>query len=112
MKTKEERRQKVREAVRTLINEVNSFDHEDVVEDFLEELTHTHRTLQQSLLGVLKVTIERYGKTATETHNCDLRNSAAVSWANEVRKIEHGEAVDDGPQGKWTFAPETSFPLI
>jgi hypothetical protein len=57
-----------------------------MVDEFVTALTHSHRTLQQGFLGVVKLALLKYS-----SNNCDLRNQAAMEWAKQVASLENSD---------------------
>ncbi len=111
----DEKKIKIAQLIQELANELNDYGTSpaDAAEAIVDQLFVTHRTLQQGVIGVFKVAIERYAIQCIENHFYDLRNDAAVSWAREVGKIQGGEALDkSGAIKNWVFSPNQGFPLI
>lgn len=80
-----EDKQKIEQAVRTLADMVNGYSTARVAEVMLDTLCSQHRTLQQSLMGSIKMMIESYaGRTDVYF---DPRNAEARAWAKEVLAI-------------------------
>lgn len=86
---KPERKEELRRAIALLIDEVNGGSPAELAEVMFEQLTRSHRTLQQSFLGTVKLTLYKYG--SLEEHWTDLRNEFAWKWAKEVSKIPNSD---------------------
>lgn len=68
-----------------LINFMGNED--DLAEIFAEKLVRQHRTLQQNTVRFMSKVIEKYSKSHT---GFDLRNEAAVQWAENVTRHHPG----------------------
>lgn len=76
--------------VKALIEEVNGGRPEDLADAIVDALTHSHRTLQQSFLGAVKLALDKYSKLDKDTYT-DLRNECAYQWTREVAKIDNSD---------------------
>lgn len=89
MSTKTERDERINNLIEELAIEVNVLgDHGPVIDALADALNRQHRTLQQSIAGVLINGLRQWGHN-TRT---DLRNEASTSYCASL--------------------PETNFPLI
>ena len=78
-----EKRQKVAELVRQLVDETNAMGFTDeVVAGIVDGLVTSHRTLQQNFMRCLLDSMKEYGET-----NCDLRNEASVQTAKKIGEL-------------------------
>jgi c-di-AMP phosphodiesterase-like protein len=84
----EESKEKVRQAVQTIIKEINCMGFEKTVgEVVIEEIGKTHRTLQQRFFAdVLKPVILDFAKRGEEGW-FDLRNEAACNTAKALKPV-------------------------
>ena len=85
--------QRVREAVETIIKEINVMGNEKVAGSaVIEELTRTHRTLQQNFFRDILVPVVKHYAENHETGCYDLRNEDSCKCAAELKPIidEHG----------------------
>jgi hypothetical protein len=88
--SRQENRQRMASKIRELIDEVNGGRPEDLAEAFMMALTTSHRTLQQSFLGAVRLALHKYGNQ--DPNMCvDLRNEDAHTWAKEVAKMPNGD---------------------
>jgi len=60
---------------------------ENIRQAFQIALSQEHRTIQQSFMGALKLTIEDYATLRFDQHCYDARNELAVLWAHEVQSL-------------------------
>jgi hypothetical protein len=63
---------------------------EDLAEAMVAALTTSHRALQQTFLGAVKLTLYRYGNLDPALHT-DRRNQSAYKWAREVAGLPDGD---------------------
>jgi len=83
---KTDKEQRIKDAMESLIKEINMGDSTEVGEMMGKSLTFQHPTLQQCFMGALLKTIEVHGmKDYT-----DARNDASVKWARELTKSPLG----------------------
>jgi hypothetical protein len=87
MRTLESDTQAAAAAVDTLIDFVNGWNPDQLAQIMLERVTRSHRTLQQSLLGAIKLMVEAYAQPETGV-GVDLRNQSAYGWAMRVLHAE------------------------
>ena len=80
-----ERKQKIEDAMRVLIDEVNGGSPLDLADVMVDHLTRTHRTLQQEFMSAIRLMIYKYGNL--DEVWTDLRNASAWEWAKEVSKM-------------------------
>jgi hypothetical protein len=83
-------RQRMASQIRQLIEEVNGGRPEDLAQAIVMALTTSHRTLQQSFLGAVRIALHKYGNLDPNM-NTDLRNEDAHTWAKEVAKMPNGD---------------------
>ena len=73
---------------KTLVDSVNSMSNNNLVAlAFCKEMTKTHRTLQQSLVGQLLIGIRAYAEWAKENNLYDARNEAFVKMADDLERL-------------------------
>lgn len=65
-----------------LVNNM-TFDYDSASNIMAQKFLCTHRTLQQSTIKLIACFIKKIS-----TFNTDLRNEAAIKWANDVAKID------------------------
>lgn len=93
MRDTEGSNKKVREAVETIIREINFMGNEKVVgAAVIEELSQTHRTLQQNFFRDVLVPVIKHYAEAKKTGFYDLRNQDSCDCAEKLEPIidEHG----------------------
>ena len=73
---------KVKEAVQTILNELNGGNRQDIALTIVDTVRSDHRTLQQLFWGAMLMAQIAY---ADSRH--DLRNEDAVELATEVKKL-------------------------
>lgn len=79
---KQETEQLVQVAFELLDNALNRMGSEEIVlKTFFNELTNTHRTLQQLFWGLINELIIKYAGT-----NFDMRNEAAVKMCQDLKQ--------------------------
>lgn len=89
----EDQMREAQEAIKTLVNRVNSMGNNKLVAlAFCREMTRTHRTLQQSLVSQLLIGIQAYAEWAKENNLYDDRNRGFIQMAEDLEKLleEHG----------------------
>lgn len=70
-----------------LVNNM-AFDYPAAAETIAEALVKKHRTLQQSSIRLVALSIKRYSELIKERYGTDMRNEAAADWAEEISKID------------------------
>ena len=74
--------QKVKEAVQTILNELNGGNRKDIAATILDTVRSDHRTLQQLFWSVMLLAQIGYADS-----RYDLRNEASVNWAKKVKEV-------------------------
>ena len=89
--TKEERIEAVRQAIRTILNELNGGNRRDVSEAISDTVRKEHRTLQASWWSAILLAQCAYADAPF-----DLRNEQPVRFAKEVRELARKHGYDFG----------------
>ncbi|CAM6053497.1 unnamed protein product [Sphagnum tenellum] len=89
--TGEKMNQKVKEAIQTILNEVNGGNTKDVAASIYEAISQDHRTLQQQFWSAMLFAQMRY---ASNPH--DMRNEYAVKLAKLVKQLAIDNNLDYG----------------
>jgi len=80
---------KVREALRSLCNELNYMGNEDeVAEAFSDALNREHRTIQQGFWRMVNDVACRYTKENSNGRHDD-RNKASVEFCERIANLDH-----------------------
>ena len=74
--------QNVVEAIKTIMNELNGGNRQNIARDIFEVIRFEHRTLQQNFWSVMLLAQIDYASMAS-----DLRNEDSVKLAKLVKKI-------------------------
>lgn len=74
--------------IRDLIEEVNGGSERDLADAIVGALSRSHRTLQQSFMGAIKLAIHGY---AAQEDMTDLRNEEARRWSREVARLKDSD---------------------
>ena len=83
--------QKVKDAINTIVDELNGGNC-GVIADVINEALHRqHRTLQQKFWSAILLAQIDYA-----SHDHDLRNEAAVNWAKAVKELAREKNTDMG----------------
>lgn len=82
MRTHEQDKQDVRQAVQTILNSLNGGNQADLAAVVLDTVRRDHRTLQQSFVSLFMQVLVGYADAPN-----DLRNQEAVRFAGEVKKV-------------------------
>jgi hypothetical protein len=93
MRDTEESKQKIQDAVETIIREINFMGNEKVVgAAVVEQLQRTHRTLQQNFFRDVLVPIVKHYADCYKNGIYDLRNEDSCNCAEKLEPIidEHG----------------------
>ena len=86
---REERQEHITGLVEELSQALNVMGREkEVADDFLQAITHQHRTLQQNIMGVMFSTVTGY---ADASH--DGRNEASVNACKRINKLLEGQEI-------------------
>jgi hypothetical protein len=88
---REASKERVVDAVKTILNELNGGDRRDISMAIFETLRREHRSLQQSFWSAMLLAQIDY---AESRH--DLRNEAAVDLAKAVRELAIERNIDGG----------------
>lgn len=82
------RQAKLVDKIRELVDEVNGGSERELADAIVEALRRSHRTLQQSFMGAVRLAITDYAKAG---HDFDLRNAEAVKWAGQVAALPNSD---------------------
>lgn len=77
-------------SVMPLIDYINAGDPGVLADVIVAALTRSHRTLQQSFLGAVKLALHKYAGLESRMY-VDPRNQAAHAWTREVDKIDNAD---------------------
>jgi hypothetical protein len=72
-----------RSAIKSIVNILNNCNKDFIAHAVYEEMRHTHRTLQQSFIGMLAAFIGHMKGMETDAHN-----KSAVGWCKKVAEID------------------------
>ena len=87
MKNKESK-DKIKEAIKVIVSEINLMGNETNVEDAIkEEISCTHRTLQQGFFKSVIVPVISLFADMKEKGWCDLRNEDVCNCAEKMKPI-------------------------
>lgn len=83
--------EKVAEAIKTILNEVNTLGGNTVAETIAATLINEHRTLQQNFMREFSKALAIYsGSTGLPGAGAyDMRNQASIDFATKVKEMDH-----------------------